>query len=121
MMLGMHADPAHPGENPPPPAPKDLGETYIFDMQASNTLENYRVLDTQPTVPKKWQPQKPSALIRDPKETKLRTAIYTLDWRRRISLVGSKRSLSLLEIFFQGLNEMEVFVHLGKRKPKEQA
>ena len=36
-------------------------------------------------MPKKWQPQKPSALIRDPKEDQV-PAIYTLDWRRRISL-----------------------------------
>ena len=31
------------------------------------TLENYRVFHTQHAMPKKWQPQKPSALIRDPK------------------------------------------------------
>ena len=51
-----------------PPPPRDLGETHIFSTQAPKTLDNYRVLDTQHTMPKKWQPQKPSALIRDPKE-----------------------------------------------------
>ena len=63
MMLGMQI--LRIRGNPPP---QDLGETQVFSTQAPKTLENYRVLDTQHTMPKKWQPQKPSALIRDPKE-----------------------------------------------------
>ena len=55
------ADPARPRETPP----RDLGQTQIVSAQAPKTVETYRVLDTQHTMPKKWQPQKPSALIRD--------------------------------------------------------
>ena len=40
----------------------------MFSTHAPKTLDNYRVLDAQHTMPKKWQPQQPSALRRGPKE-----------------------------------------------------
>ena len=50
MMLGMQILRVR---GKPPPPPRDLDETQVFSTQAPKTLENYRVLDTQHTMPKK--------------------------------------------------------------------
>ena len=52
MMPGM----ARPREPHPPQRPR---------RNADFGTDKYRVLDTQHTMPRKWQPQKPSALTRD--------------------------------------------------------
>ena len=73
--------------NPPPP--KDPDETGVL-IQRPKVLDNYRVSDTRQVWPKKWSPQKPSAIKKNPKAERI--AVYTLDWRWRIYLCtrGSK-------------------------------
>ena len=85
MMLGMQI--LRVRGNPPPP--RDLGETQISSTKDPKTLETYRVLDIAQHAQKIAVPKAFGFDKRFRRKTKLRTAIYTLDWRRRIFTFGS--------------------------------
>ena len=73
MMLGMQI--LRVRGTPPPTRTQVLSRQNAGQLQGCTPLasadcvaNSIQVLDTQHTMPKKWQPQKLSALIRDPKE-----------------------------------------------------
>ena len=81
MMLGMQI--LHLRKNPPPRA-RDLGEAHIFSTKDPKTLETYRFWTPSTACPKIAVPKAFGFNKRFRRKTKLRTAICTLDWRRRI-------------------------------------